>query len=117
MNNLRYYVWKCDSKSFKIDSLFYKSFGSYRNIFRQAPRIHFNGFYVCRHKYVKIGEKGFTHSVTPMHVIFYYRYIRFFEDGSLLCYVIFLSFRFHLQKQTNKCCRNFYRLRMLKTLT
>lgn len=52
-----------------------------------APRLHFNGVYVCRHKYVKMGDKGFTNSITPMHVIYYYRYIRFFEDGSLLCHV------------------------------
>jgi hypothetical protein len=78
MNNLRYYVWKSEPKSFKVDNSYYKTFGNYRNLFMQAPRVNFNGFYVCKHKYVKIGEKGLTHTVTPLHIIYYYRYIRFF---------------------------------------
>lgn len=87
-NNLRYFVWKSEPQSFKVELAYYKAFGSYRKIFMNAPRLHFNGVYVCRHKYVRVGERGFANILTPLHVVYYYRYVRFFEDGSLLCHVL-----------------------------
>lgn len=39
---------------------------------------------------MKIGQKDATHFVTPIHIIYYYRYLRFVEDGSIIYHVIFL---------------------------
>ena len=88
INNLSYYVWKSQPKSFKLQKNYYLSFGSYRNLFFQCPRPNFNGYYLCKHKYVKVGEKTYKNSFTPIHIIFHYRYIRFLEDGSILYYVV-----------------------------
>jgi hypothetical protein len=46
-----------------------------------------NGYYMCKHKYIKIGEKNEQTLICPIHIIYYYRYIRFLEDGSCIYYV------------------------------
>ena len=66
---------------------YFKSFGSYESLFLRCPRLHFNGYYVCREKYVRIGEKNEKYPVAPIHVIYYYRYFRFLPDGTVLYHV------------------------------
>ena len=48
-----------------------------------------NGYYMCKHKYVKIGEKNATQFITPILIIYYFRYLRFLEDGTVIYHVIF----------------------------
>lgn len=86
-NNLRQYIWKLEPLELKVQNGYYKEFGSYENLFNKCPRINLNGYYICRHKYVKIGQKDATHFVTPIHIIYYYRYLRFVEDGSIIYHV------------------------------
>jgi len=76
-----------------VEPSYYKEFGSYENLFKKCPKLNLNGFYVLRDKYVKIGEKDEKNPVTPIHIIYFYRYIRFLEDGSILYHVLFLGFR------------------------
>lgn len=86
-NNLRNYVWRMELGDLTLDLQYYKSFGSYLSLFRVCPRVHMNGYYVCREKIVRIGEKSEKYPVAPIHVIYYYRYFRFLPDGTVLYHV------------------------------
>ena len=49
------------------------------------PRIKLHGFYRAKTKYLRVGDTfGVYHQ--PVHLISFYRYLRFFPDGSLYCY-------------------------------
>lgn len=73
--------------SFNLEPSYFKSFGSYKKLYKNCPLVNKNGYYVLRDKYVKVGEKDERHPVTPIHIIYYYRYLRFLEDGSVLYHV------------------------------
>jgi hypothetical protein len=77
VNNLRNYIWKMDMGTLTIEPSYYKSFGSYRSMFQKCPRINLNGYYVLRDKYVRIGIKDERNPIAPIHVVYYYRYLRF----------------------------------------
>jgi hypothetical protein len=83
-HNLRNYIWQKELGDFVHEAQYFKSFGSYESLFTQCPRLHFNGYYVCREKYVRIGEKNEKYPVAPIHVVYYYRYFRFLPDGTAL---------------------------------
>ena len=88
VNKLRYYVWRWDMEELgKLEPAYYKGFGSYERLFRMCPRLHLNGCYVQRDKYVRIGEKDEKNPIRPIHVIYFYRYFRFLEDGTVLYHV------------------------------
>lgn len=58
---------------------------TYRHMFRQRPRIRFNGCYISTVNYTRPGVAAT--SVTwnsPVFIVTYYRYLRFFRDGSLI---------------------------------
>ncbi|KIW00930.1 hypothetical protein, variant [Verruconis gallopava] len=60
-------------------------FPTYRQMFRQRPRIRFNGCYISTVNYTRPGVAAT--SVTwnsPVFIVTYYRYLRFFRDGSLI---------------------------------
>ena len=62
------------------------SYPTYRQMFRQRPRIRFNGCYISTVNYTRPGAAAAT-SVTwnsPVLIVTYYRYLRFFRDGSLI---------------------------------
>jgi F-box protein 9 len=59
---------------------------TYRHMHRYRPRIRFAGLYISTVNYVRPGASSAT-SVTwdsPVHVVTYYRYLRFLRDGSVL---------------------------------
>ena len=60
------------------------TYPDYRTMFRLRPRIRFNGCYISTVNYIRPG--GSTPSQvswnTPVHIVTYYRYLRFFRDGS-----------------------------------
>lgn len=47
-NNLRRWVWRMELGEVACEPSFLKSFGSYQALFLRCPRVHFNGYYVCR---------------------------------------------------------------------
>ncbi|KAF2500325.1 hypothetical protein BU16DRAFT_523130 [Lophium mytilinum] len=57
---------------------------SYRALFRSRPRIRFNGCYISTVNYQRPGASSPSsiswHS--PIHIVTYYRYLRFFRDGT-----------------------------------
>ncbi|KAK4201762.1 putative F-box protein [Triangularia verruculosa] len=59
---------------------------SWQRMFRLRPRIRFNGCYISTVNYVRSGMAN-TNSITwgsPIHVVTYYRYLRFFRDGTCI---------------------------------
>lgn len=60
---------------------------SWKHMFRHRPRIRFNGCYISTVNYVRSGQMS-TNQATwggaPIHIVTYYRYLRFFRDGSVI---------------------------------
>ena len=77
LNNLRNYIWKMDMNSFTLEPSYYKSFGSYHNMFKECPTVNLNGYYVLRDKYVRVGVRDERHPIAPINIVYYYRYFRF----------------------------------------
>jgi F-box protein 9 len=67
---------------------FYNSLysGSWLRMFRLRPRIRFNGCYISTVNYQRSGQAS-ANQVTwssPVHIVTYYRYLRFFRDGTVM---------------------------------
>jgi hypothetical protein len=58
--------------------------GGFEDIYFKAPRLHLNGYYMLREKYVRPVEHGINMAAQKYNVIYFYRYMRFMEDGSVL---------------------------------
>lgn len=61
-------------------------YSSYLHMFRTRPRIRFNGCYISTVNYTRPGATS-TNTLswgTPVHVVTYFRYLRFFRDGSCI---------------------------------
>lgn len=59
---------------------------SWRQMFRLRPRIRFNGCYISTVNYTRAGATS-TNTLSwgaPVHVVTYFRYLRFFRDGSCI---------------------------------
>jgi F-box protein 9 len=59
---------------------------SYLRMFRSRPRIRFNGCYISTVNYTRAGANS-TNTLTwgaPVHVVTYFRYLRFFRDGTAI---------------------------------
>jgi len=60
-------------------------YDSWRKMFIERPRLHFNGCYICKTTYIRNGENSFQDQFyRPWHVVEYYRYLRFFPEGLVL---------------------------------
>ena len=74
-----------------VDTMaFYNSLyeSSWQRMFRQRPRIRFNGCYISTVNYIRPGQASFQlRWDNPVHIVTYYRYLRFFRDGTLLSLV------------------------------
>jgi len=62
----------------------YKS--SWRQMYRSRPRIRFGGCYISTVNYTRPGAHSTNTSTwgTPIHIVTYFRYLRFFRDGSAI---------------------------------
>ena len=58
----------------------------WREFFHSHPRIRFNGVYISTVNYTRAGHGNATSAVwhTPIHIVTYYRYLRFFRDGTVI---------------------------------
>ncbi|KAH6900640.1 hypothetical protein B0T10DRAFT_33303 [Thelonectria olida] len=55
--------------------------------FRSRPRIRFNGCYISTVNYVRSGAASTDQNTwggSPIHIVTYYRYLRFFRDGTCI---------------------------------
>jgi len=61
-------------------------YASWREMFLTKPRIHFNGCYVSKMRYLREGERGFQDQETykAWHIVEYNRYLRFFPGGQVI---------------------------------
>jgi F-box protein 9 len=59
---------------------------SWLKMFRSRPRIRFNGCYISTVNYIRSGQAS-AHQTTwnsPVHIVTYYRYLRFYRDGTVV---------------------------------
>ncbi|KAK7091378.1 F-box only protein 9-like [Littorina saxatilis] len=61
-----------------------KKYGSWRRMFLDRPHLLFNGCYISRATYVRQGEQSLDCFYRPFHMVEYYRFLRFFPEGSVL---------------------------------
>ncbi|PVD32500.1 hypothetical protein C0Q70_07939 [Pomacea canaliculata] len=61
-----------------------KKYGTWRRMYLDRPHLLFNGCYISRATYFRQGEQGMDQFYRPFHMVEYYRYVRFFPDGSML---------------------------------
>ncbi|XP_055620547.1 F-box only protein 9 [Toxorhynchites rutilus septentrionalis] len=60
-------------------------FPSWREMYINRPRVHFHGCYISRTSYMRYGENSFQDQFyRPVQLVEYYRYFRFFADGTVL---------------------------------
>ncbi|XP_077248817.1 F-box protein 7 [Tasmannia lanceolata] len=57
--------------------------GSWRKMWLLRPRLRIDGLYVSRNTYIRAGVAEWK-VTNPVHVVCYYRYIRFFPNGRFL---------------------------------
>ena len=59
---------------------------AWRDVFHNHPRIRFTGVYISTVNYTRPGGASATAYTwsSPIHVVTYYRYLRFFRDGTCL---------------------------------
>lgn len=60
---------------------------SWRQVYHAFPRIRFTGIYISTVNYNRPGAHDDMHSVSwgaPIHIVTYYRYLRFYSDGTVL---------------------------------
>lgn len=64
------------------------AYPTFRHMFRNRPRIRFNGCYISTVNYVRPGGASATQThntwTSPVLIVTYYRYLRFFRDGSVV---------------------------------
>ncbi|KAK5133042.1 hypothetical protein LTR08_008247 [Meristemomyces frigidus] len=69
------------------ESLLHSAYASsWRQLFRARPRVRFNGAYISTVNYTRPGAHA-TNTLTwgaPVHVVTYFRYLRFFRDGTVI---------------------------------
>jgi F-box protein 9 len=59
---------------------------SWQKMFRLRPRIRFNGCYISTVNYIRPGQASPSQITwnTPIHIVTYYRYLRFYRDGTVI---------------------------------
>jgi len=58
---------------------------SWRFIYIERPHVLLQGVYISKCSYIRFGESSFQdHSYRPWHIVVYYRFLRFFGDGTVL---------------------------------
>ncbi|KAL9963273.1 hypothetical protein ACROYT_G032457 [Oculina patagonica] len=58
--------------------------GSWRLMYIKRPHLLFVGVYISKTSYVRQGERNLDLCYRPIHLVEYYRYMRFFIDGTVV---------------------------------
>lgn len=78
-------LWGADfPTAFMPTREYIEGFRSWRNMFLTRPRLYLSGVYVSRTKYLRSGSTEGVY-VNPVHEVVYYRYFKFYEEGTLAC--------------------------------
>ncbi|CAJ0548701.1 Ff.00g023140.m01.CDS01 [Fusarium sp. VM40] len=77
---------KYDANLAFTESLTPSVYPTWKDHFRSRPRIRFNGCYISTVNYVRTGQASSNQPTwgSPIHIVTYYRYLRFFRDGTLI---------------------------------
>ncbi|XP_057309780.1 F-box only protein 9-like [Hydractinia symbiolongicarpus] len=59
---------------------------SWRMMFIEKPRVRYNGLYISKNSYIRYGAPSLDSCYKPCYLVEYYRYLRFFTDGTILVY-------------------------------
>ncbi|CAK9226895.1 unnamed protein product [Sphagnum jensenii] len=57
--------------------------GSWRTMWQKRPHLRYDGLYVSRNTYIRAGIAEWR-TINPVHLVCYFRYIRFFTNGKFL---------------------------------
>ncbi|WEW58010.1 hypothetical protein PRK78_003477 [Emydomyces testavorans] len=79
----RYNPFPLDSTALQIP----KPLSTWAQVFQTFPRIRFTGIYISTVNYTRPGAHSSFHNASwnaPIHIVTYYRYLRFYSDGSLI---------------------------------
>ncbi|KAL7754109.1 hypothetical protein RI367_000089 [Sorochytrium milnesiophthora] len=60
--------------------------GGWRSFFIKVPRLRLDGVYISRHMYIRPGISD-TSYYAPIHLIEYYRYLRFLPNGEVISWL------------------------------
>ncbi|KHN94556.1 F-box domain containing protein [Metarhizium album ARSEF 1941] len=63
------------------------TYATWKAMFRARPRVRFNGCYISTVNYVRTGQASASQATwggAPIHIVTYYRYLRFFRDGTAI---------------------------------
>lgn len=64
-----------------------KPLSSWSQVFQMFPRIRFTGIYISTVNYTRPGAASAYQSISwnsPIHIVTYYRYLRFYPDGTVI---------------------------------
>lgn len=64
-----------------------KPLSSWSQVFQKFPRIRFTGVYISTVNYTRAGAASAYQNVSwnsPIHIVTYYRYLRFYPDGTVI---------------------------------
>lgn len=78
---------RADESEATTHALYYGLYASsWLTMFRRRPRIRFNGCYISTVNYIRAGQASGHHITwnSPVHIVTYYRYLRFFRDGTVI---------------------------------
>jgi F-box protein 9 len=53
-------------------------------MYLERKRLNFDGCYISKATYARAGEPSLDHFYRPWHVVEYYRYLRFFPNGTVV---------------------------------
>ncbi|KAI8335127.1 hypothetical protein BC941DRAFT_431310 [Chlamydoabsidia padenii] len=70
----------------RIQSAHVQHYGSWYHMYIQRPRIRYDGVYIATCHYIRPGTSD-TAWNQPIHLVTYYRYLRFFTDGKVIIHV------------------------------
>lgn len=56
----------------------------WRQMLLDVPHLNFHGVYINKVSYIRAGEQGLDGFYRPYHLVEYYRYLRFYTDGTVL---------------------------------
>ncbi|KAG2492813.1 hypothetical protein HYH03_008972 [Edaphochlamys debaryana] len=57
---------------------------NWKRMYVTHPHLRFDGLYASRNTYVRTGVAEFKRSSAPVHLVTYFRYYRFFPDGTFV---------------------------------
>lgn len=85
--NVRSTVWGSLSIQNQNFEQLKQKYPDYKTFYDKQPRINFCGVYAIKETYTRYGEPGWNQNYAQQHLVEFYRYVRFWKDGSLTMFL------------------------------